>query len=54
MHRRPGAAPLSPASDKIPVDGTTGALLLRMDDRERSEIPAGRAVAPGLRELFGL
>jgi DNA-binding LytR/AlgR family response regulator len=31
-----------------------GALLLRMDDRERSEIPVGRAVAPRLRELFGL
>lgn len=31
-----------------------GALLLRMDDRERSEIPVGRAAAPGVRELFGL
>ena len=31
-----------------------GALLLRMDDRERSEIPVGRAVAPRVRELFGL
>ena len=31
-----------------------GALLLRMDDRERSEIPVGRAVAPRLRELFWL
>lgn len=31
-----------------------GALLLRMDDRERSEIPVGRAAAPRVRELFGL
>ncbi|HEY8648749.1 MAG TPA: LytTR family DNA-binding domain-containing protein [Candidatus Limnocylindria bacterium] len=31
-----------------------GALLLRMDDRERSEIPVGRAAAPRLRALFGL
>lgn len=31
-----------------------GALLLRMDDRERSEIPVGRAAAPRIRELFGL
>lgn len=31
-----------------------GALLLRMDDRDRSEIPVGRAAAPRLRGLFGL
>ena len=31
-----------------------GTLLLRMDDRERSEIPVGRSAAPRLRELFGM
>ena len=120
---RAAAAPLAPATDKIPVDGTTGtlllriadirhlwvrghsvfaktfdaehrarasladlearlatrgflrvhrsflvnlehvaevepffngALLLRLDDRERSEIPVGRAAAPKVREIFGL
>lgn len=30
------------------------ALLLRMDDRERSEIPVGRSAAPRLRAMFGL
>lgn len=31
-----------------------GALLLRMDDRERSEIPVGRSAAPKVRDLFGV
>lgn len=31
-----------------------GALLLRMDDRERTEIPVGRAAAPKVRDLFGV